>query len=103
MATDGRMAVVTGAASGLGRQIALALAEAGWQVIAAGRRLATLEETAPLAPEGTVLPVTADVTVPDSVAALFGVIEERYGRLDLLVNNAGVFGPGGAVDEVSVE
>jgi NAD(P)-dependent dehydrogenase (short-subunit alcohol dehydrogenase family) len=103
MATDGRVAVVTGAGSGLGRQISLALAEAGWQVVAGGRRLATLEETADLAPDGAVLPVAADVAVPDSVAALFGVVEERYGRLDLLVNNAGVFGPGGAVDEVSVE
>ncbi|MBO0801114.1 MAG: SDR family NAD(P)-dependent oxidoreductase, partial [Blastocatellia bacterium] len=55
MATDGRVAVVTGAGSGLGRHISLALAGAGWQVIAAGRRHAALEETAGLAPDAAVL------------------------------------------------
>jgi NAD(P)-dependent dehydrogenase (short-subunit alcohol dehydrogenase family) len=97
------VAVVTGGGSGLGRHITLALARSGWRVIASGRRLSTLEETAAAAREGSVLPVAADVSIRDSVAALFGVVEERYGRLDLLVNNAGVFGPGGAVDEVSPE
>ena len=101
--TDKRVAVVTGGGSGLGRHITLALAGAGWQVTAAGRRLSTLEETAALAPDGSVFPVVADVTHPGAVDGLFAAVEERYGRLDLLVNNAGVFGPGGAVDEVSVE
>ena len=102
MTTKG-VAVVTGAGSGLGRHITLTLAEAGWQVTAAGRRLATLESTAASAPPGSVFPVVADVTVPESVDALFATVAERHGRLDLLVNNAGVFGPGGAVDEVSLE
>jgi NAD(P)-dependent dehydrogenase (short-subunit alcohol dehydrogenase family) len=102
MTTKG-VAVVTGAGSGLGHHITLTLAEAGWQVVAAGRRLATLESTAASAPPGSVSPVVADVTASESVDALFAAVAQRYGRLDLLVNNAGVFGPGGAVDEVSLE
>ena len=102
MTTKG-VAVVTGAGSGVGRHITLALAEAGWQVTGAGRRLAPLEETAALAPDGSVYPVVADVTDEDSVAALFGAVAGRHGRLDLLVNNAGTFAPSGAVDEITPE
>jgi NAD(P)-dependent dehydrogenase (short-subunit alcohol dehydrogenase family) len=101
MATDEKVAVVTGGGSGLGRHITLALAEAGWRVTASGRRRETLEETAASAPPGSVFPVVADVTSPESVSALFAAAAERHGRLDLLVNNAGVFGSAGAVDEVS--
>ena len=96
-----RTAVVTGAGSGLGRHITHALAAAGWQVAAAGRRRATLEETAATAPGGTVLPVATDVSDPESVAALFGRVEAELGRLDLLVNNAGTGAPPGAVDELA--
>jgi NAD(P)-dependent dehydrogenase (short-subunit alcohol dehydrogenase family) len=97
------VAVVTGAGSGLGRLITISLATAGWQVAAAGRRLTALEETASGAPEGSVLPVAADVADPESVAALFAVVELEYGRLDLLVNNAGTGAPPGAVDEITPE
>jgi NAD(P)-dependent dehydrogenase (short-subunit alcohol dehydrogenase family) len=97
------VAVVTGAGSGLGRHITVALATAGWQVTAAGRRLAALQETASGAPEGSVLAVAADVTDPQSVAALFAVVELEYGRCDLLVNNAGTGAPPGAVDEITPE
>ncbi|HEY7260257.1 MAG TPA: SDR family oxidoreductase [Trebonia sp.] len=100
MTTTG-VAVVTGAGTGVGRHITLALAEAGWQVTGAGRRLALLEETAALAPAGSVHPVVADVTDADSVAALFDAVAGRHGRLDLLVNNAGTFAPPGAVDELT--
>jgi NAD(P)-dependent dehydrogenase (short-subunit alcohol dehydrogenase family) len=99
--TLNRVAAVTGAGSGLGRHITHALAAAGWQVAAAGRRLAALEETAATAQQGTVVPVATDVTDPESVAALFGRVEAEFGRLDLLVNNAGTGAPPGAVDEVT--
>ena len=98
MATTG-VAVVTGAGSGLGRCIARALLAAGWRVAAAGRRERALAET--LGPAGAGLAVPTDVTVPESVAGLFEAVYQRWQRVDLLVNNAGVFGPPGAVDEIS--
>ncbi len=94
--------MVTGAGSGLGRAIAQALLTAGWKVAAAGRREQLLRET--VAGDGwqaeSALAVPADVSSPEAVAALFETVGQRWGRLDLLVNNAGVFGPGGAVDEI---
>ncbi|MFD4632548.1 SDR family oxidoreductase [Streptomyces sp. NPDC058284] len=96
-----RTAVVTGAGSGIGRSVALDLLAAGWSVALAGRRTETLEETAALASAGTgagggaVLCVRTDVSRPEDVAALFSLVRERFGRLDLLFNNAGTFGPGG--------
>jgi NADP-dependent 3-hydroxy acid dehydrogenase YdfG len=102
MATTG-VAVVTGAGSGLGRCIARALLGAGWRVALAGRRENALRETAvTAAPAESALVVPADVTVAESVAALFEAVRDRFGRLDLLVNNAGTFGPAGAVDEISL-
>ena len=102
MATTG-VAVVTGAGSGLGRYITQALLTAGWRVAAAGRREGALRETvAPGTwPAEAALAVPADVTVPESVAGLFEAVERRWGRVDLLVNNAGLFGPMGTVDEIS--
>jgi NAD(P)-dependent dehydrogenase (short-subunit alcohol dehydrogenase family) len=99
----GGVAVVTGAGSGLGRSIALGLLAAGWQVALAGRREAALAETAGLAGAGApALAVPADVRDPESVAGLFAIVAEQFGRLDLLVNNAGMFGPAGSVDEISL-
>jgi NAD(P)-dependent dehydrogenase (short-subunit alcohol dehydrogenase family) len=102
MATTG-VAVVTGASSGLGRSIAQALLAAGWQVAVAGRREQALRETLAAAAglDGAGMAVPTDVTVPESVAALFAAVHERWQRVDLLVNNAGMFGPPGAVDEIS--
>ncbi|MEC3979224.1 SDR family oxidoreductase [Amycolatopsis sp. H20-H5] len=94
------IAVVTGAGSGLGREIASALLGAGYGVALAGRRAEALAETADGAEAALVVPT--DVTDPASVAALFEAVRARWGRLDLLVNNAGV-SLGGTVDELSVE
>jgi NAD(P)-dependent dehydrogenase (short-subunit alcohol dehydrogenase family) len=102
MATTG-VAVVTGAGSGLGRCIARALLSAGWRVAAAGRREHALRESVASGtwPAESALAVPADIAVPESVAGLFATVHRRWGRVDLLVNNAGVFGPAGAVDEIS--
>jgi NAD(P)-dependent dehydrogenase (short-subunit alcohol dehydrogenase family) len=98
------VAVVTGAGSGLGRSIALALLAGGWQVALAGRRAGALAETSQAwtGPADSALAVPTDVTSPSSVAALFDTVRDRWGRLDLLVNNAGVFGPAGQVDEIGL-
>jgi len=93
-----RIAVVTGGGSGLGRAIALRLADAGYHVVVAGRTGETLRETVSEV-NGTA--IVADVSSYDSVTALFGAVEDRWGRLDLLVNNAGTFGAGGPVADVS--
>ncbi|MFI6004021.1 SDR family oxidoreductase [Streptomyces sp. NPDC051366] len=95
-ASGKKIALVTGAGSGIGRSVALTLAAAGWSVAVAGRRTEPLEDTAKAAAAGAdVLGVRADVSDPDDVAALFAAVREHYGRLDLLFNNAGTFGPGG--------
>jgi NAD(P)-dependent dehydrogenase (short-subunit alcohol dehydrogenase family) len=99
--TTEKVAVVTGAGSGLGAAITIALADKGWFVVAAGRRFELLEDTVALALPEMVLPVRADVADADSVAALFAVVRDRFGRLDLLVNNAGTGAPAGAVDELT--
>jgi NAD(P)-dependent dehydrogenase (short-subunit alcohol dehydrogenase family) len=102
MASAG-VAVVTGAGSGLGRRIAWTLLAAGWRVAVAGRRDRELAQTVALAasPESG-LAVPTDVGVPESVAGLFDAVYQRWGRVDLLVNNAGIFGPAGAADEISL-
>ncbi|MFE2316278.1 SDR family oxidoreductase [Streptomyces sp. NPDC059441] len=94
-ATQTKIAVVTGAGSGIGRAVAVELLRTGWSVALAGRKPQTLEETAALVPEAPSLVARTDVSRPDDVAALFDAARERFGRLDLLFNNAGTFGPGG--------
>ena len=96
---------MTGAGSGLGREITRELLRGGWRVAAAGRRGQPLLETVTggdWSAEAAVA-IPTDVTVPESVSLLFDSVASRWGRLDLLVNNAGVFGPAGAVDELSIE
>ncbi|MGI5330896.1 SDR family oxidoreductase [Actinomadura nitritigenes] len=97
------VALVTGAGSGIGAAVAVALLDRGWRVALAGRRAAPLTDTAARARDAgdRTLPVPADVTDPASVEALFGAVAERWGRLDLLVNNAGVFGAPQPVEEFS--
>ncbi len=98
--TSAPSAVVTGAGSGIGRTVARTLLAHGWHVALAGRRLAPLLETA--GNSDSALAVPTDVSDPDAVRALFEQVQARFGRLDLLVNNAGAFGPHGSVDEIDV-
>jgi len=92
-----RVALVTGAGSGIGRHVARALLEAGYRVVLAGRRAEALEETRAGDARATVRP--ADVTDPASVRALFSHLD----RLDVLFNNAGTFGPSKPIEDVAVE
>jgi NAD(P)-dependent dehydrogenase (short-subunit alcohol dehydrogenase family) len=104
-AAPGKVALVTGAGSGIGRAVALALHSAGYSVVLAGRRAEKLEETLALADKAGVglRAVATDVSQPDSVKALFRVVREELGRLDLLFNNAGANAPGIAIEDLSYE
>lgn len=96
-----RIALVTGAGSGIGRGVALALHAAGYSVVLAGRRKAELEKTA--AQSDRMLVVPTDVTVPESVDALFAKTREAFGRLDLLFNNAGISAPSVPLEDLTFE
>ena len=104
-----RVALVTGAGSGIGRVTAQVLLADGWRVVFAGRRPEALREAIAACgdPFGDIatraLALTADVTDETSVAALFDAIRARFGRLDLLFNNAGVFTPGVLLEDLPVE
>jgi NADP-dependent 3-hydroxy acid dehydrogenase YdfG len=98
---DEAVAVVTGAGSGIGRVVARALLGAGYRVALAGRRVPALEETAAGEPGALVVPT--DVADESAVRALFAAARDAWGRIDLLFNNAGTFGPTGTPDEVAVE
>jgi len=95
------VAIVTGAGSGIGREAARALLGAGWKVALAGRREERLVETASGSENALVVPT--DVMDPGSVRALFARTREESGRLDLLFNNAGLFGAPAAVEDFSLE
>ena len=91
-----RIALVTGGGSGIGRASALALADAGFTVVVCGRHPETLADTGCVA-------IRADVRDPDSVAALFAEIAERFGRLDVLLNNAGINAPAVPLEELDLD
>ena len=88
-----KIALVTGAGTGVGRAASLALMNAGFTVVLAGRRLDKLEETQKLGVAGKSLAVPADMTDPGSISALFAKVMDTYGRLDVLFNNAGMGAP----------
>ncbi len=97
-----RVAIVTGAGSGIGKASALALVEAGYAVALAGRRVDKLEEVAAEAGD-MALAVSTDVTEPASVSALFAATTDRFGRLDVVFNNAGMGAPGVLLEELTYE
>ena len=117
MDTPGKIAVITGAGSGIGRASALALLSVGFVVVLAGRRREMLEETgalagpapgaAPRGAEGVAPPrtlvVPTDVSDPAAIAALFDAVKETYGRIDLLFNNAGISTRGIPFEELTYE
>jgi len=103
--TSHKVALITGAGSGIGRAIAIQLVNDGYSVVLTGRRRDALEETAQLAgvEEGRLLVFSSDVAKPQEVAALFEATVARFGRLDVLFNNAGIFTPAASIEEVSLE
>ena len=108
-APHNRIALVTGAGSGIGQAVATRLLHDGWQVVFAGRRQQALRAAIAAAgdPFGDIeqrtLAVPADMTQPEAVAALFGAVRRRFGRLDLLFNNAGTGAPAVPLEDLSIE
>ena len=98
-----KVALVTGAGTGIGKAAALALAKDGYAVVLAGRRLDKLEETAKEAGNAKTLAVAADVADVESIRALFARVKKEFGRLDVLFNNAGIGAPAVPMEELPVE
>ena len=103
MASSQKIALVTGAGSGIGRAAALALAKDGFAVVLAGRRKDALEETAKRAGSAKTLVVPTDVQDVASIKALFAKTKETFGRLDVLFNNAGIGAPPVNVEDLTYE
>ena len=103
--TTQRIAVITGAGSGVGRASALGLLRHGWTVVLNGRRIERLEETQAMAGDDAArtLAVAADVSNADGVASLFAQVRETYGRLDMLFNNAGGGSPPVLLEDLTLE
>ncbi len=99
-----RTAVVTGASQGIGKACALGLARAGWNTVFVSRNIEALQAAvAELDTHNTVLTVQCDVSKAEQVDALFDEVMQKFGRVDLLFNNAGISGPGGTIDEIPVD
>ncbi|MBT8180770.1 MAG: SDR family oxidoreductase [Eudoraea sp.] len=103
MTKKSKIAIVTGAGTGIGKAVAIALNGDGWNVILAGRREKNLAETAALCTMSEVLAIPTDVKDPRSVKNLFDQTLKAYGRLDLLFNNAGVSAPVKPMEELTLE
>jgi NAD(P)-dependent dehydrogenase (short-subunit alcohol dehydrogenase family) len=104
MAVDGKVAIVTGAGSGIGKASALALLREGWAVVLAGRRKDALEAVArESTPGARTLVVPTDVADPAAIRALFARTKEAFGRLDLLFNNAGIGAPAVPLEDLPYE
>jgi NAD(P)-dependent dehydrogenase (short-subunit alcohol dehydrogenase family) len=103
MADAQKVALVTGAGTGIGKAVALALAKDGYAVVLAGRRADKLQETAREAGNAKTLSVPTDVSDPESIKALFARTKKEFGRLDLLFNNAGIGAPAVPMEELPLE
>lgn len=102
LGTQRKIALVTGAGSGVGRASSLALMKAGFTVVLAGRRIELLEETRSLGPAPSMsTSVVCDIADPDSIASLFAKVMDLHGRLDLLFNNAGIGAPSIPMEDIS--
>ncbi len=102
MNASNKVAIVTGAGSGIGREAALALAREGYACVLAGRRAEALEETRAQA-ETNALAIPTDVRDPESVGALFAKTKSTFGRLDVLFNNSGIGAPPVPLEDITVE
>ncbi len=98
-----KVALVTGAGDGIGKAAALGLLAHGWRVVLVGRRIAPLEETAAAAGPAAAMPYAADISDPAAVDALFAATAKRFGRLDVLFNNAGSNLPGVPFEDLTLE
>lgn len=103
MSQKDKIAIVTGAGSGVGRAVATALSNDGWTVVLAGRREEQLTETARLCADNPTFVVTTDVNQRVSVEELFDRVFKRFGRLDLLFNNAGINAPAKPLEELTFD
>ena len=103
MAAQNRVAIVTGASTGIGQAAGMALVKAGWKVTFAARRAELLERIAAECGADKALAVVADVAKPESVKSLFAQTTQKFGRLDLLFNNAGMGAPAVPMDELPSE
>ena len=100
-----RIALVTGAGSGIGQSAALALLKNDFKVVLCGRNYASLEKTKSMAEDnaGNAMVIQSDVTNPDDVANMFSKVRQSFGRLDFLFNNAGIGAPAKPLEEVSLD
>ena len=99
-----RVAIVTGAGSGIGRASAIALNSEGYRVVLVGRRVEPLNETAALCKDrGRTMVFPADISHPDQVTSLFAAVEENFGRIDVLFNNAGISALATSIEDVPFE
>ena len=101
--TNRKVALVTGAGTGIGRAVALGFLREGYRVVLAGRRIEPLNDVAKESGTDRALPVATDVSRPDAVAALFERIKETFGRIDVLFNNAGISGMGSSFEDIAFD